>query len=174
MRSLKFGFALFSAVGVVALGGCGGPDAEQVIRKDPGAVYVAFEQALTLSAQGGTVGLGSEPVPYTVKLDKGPNERLGLTVLLNGQEAGEANFTFAPHNGGAETIVTGDIDVDLNLLEKLFGSTQDNRVAGVPPLAWNAGIRLMLRDAAQRIENGMPLDNGPELLTNSVAPWPPR
>lgn len=165
MRLNKIGVA---ALALVALGGCGGPDAEQIIRKDPAAVYAAFDQALTQSATNGTVGSGANAVPYTVELAKSPNERLDIKVLISGQEAGIANFTFAPHNNGAETIVTGDIDVDLGLLGKSFGTTPDNRVAGVPPLAWNAGIRRMLRNAADRVENGAPLDSGPQLLAKSL------
>ena len=168
MRSNKLGAAALALVAMVTLSGCGGPDAEQVNRKDPAAVYAAFEQALTQSAYDVTAGTGPNAVPYTVELARSLNERLDIKVLIAGQQAGVANFTFAPHNAGAETIVTGDIDVDLDLIGKTFGSTPDNRVAGVPPLAWNAGIRKMLRNAAERVENGAPLDSGPQLLAKSL------
>lgn len=159
---------LMAAIALLALGGCGGPDAEQIIGKDPVAVYAAFEQALAQSDVDGTVGGDGKAVPYTVELAKTPNEQLGIKVLIDGQQAGVVTFTFAPHDGGAHSRVTGDIDVDLTLLDKYFGTTPDNRVAGVPALAWNSGLRRMLRTAADRIEHGAPIDTGPQLLTKSL------
>ncbi len=160
--------AALALVSMVALAGCGGPDAEQIIRKDPAAVYAAFEQALAQSVADCTAGSGPDAIPYTVELAKSRNEKLDITVLIAGQQAGTANFTFPPHEGSAQTMVTGDIDVDLALLGKTFGKAPDNSVAGVPPLGWNAGIRRMLRNAADRVENGSPLDTGPQLLAKSL------
>ena len=152
----------------LALAGCGGPDAEQIIAKDPAAVYAAFDQALTQSDFDGTIGSGPGAVPYQVTLTRTADQRIDLAVTIGGKQAGAADFTFAAHGDGSQTLVTGNVDVDLALLDKKFGTTPDNRVAGIPPLAWNAGIRRMLRNAAERIDNGAPLDSGPALFKSSL------
>ena len=152
----------------LALAGCGGPDAEQIIAKDPATVYAAFDQALTQSDVDGTISSGARAVPYSVTLAKTANQRIDITVLIDGKQAGAADFSFAPHGDGTQTRVTGNVDVDLTLLDKKFGTTPDNKVAGIPALAWNAGVRRMLRNAADRIANGAPLDTGPSLFANSL------
>lgn len=152
----------------LALSGCGGPDAEQIIASDPANVYAAFDQALTQSDVDGTIGSGPKAVPYSVTLTRTANQRLDLTVLIDGKPAGAADFSFVPHGDGSQTLVTANVDVDLALLGRKFGTTPDNQVAGVPPLAWNAGVRRMLRNAADRIANGAPLDTGQTLFKSSL------
>lgn len=163
---MRFTFGLIALS--MALAGCGGPDAEQIIARDPAKVYAAFDQALTQSDLDGSIGSGPSAVPYSVTINRVANQRLDIAVVIDGKQAGVADFTFAPQGDGTQTLVTSNIDVDLALLDKKFGTAPDNTVGGIPPLGWNAGIRRMLRNAADRIDNGAPLDTGPQLFASSL------
>lgn len=72
-----------AALSLLFLANCGGPDTEQVIGKDPAAVYAAFDQALTASDVDGAIGSGPNAVPYVVTVTKVPNQRLDIAVMID-------------------------------------------------------------------------------------------
>src|ERR1700756_4946467 len=80
-----------------------GSDVEQVVHKSPSVTYAGFEQALNnVRPTGMTFFEGGTPVPYEMKVDHTPDQRLVVTLLFNGQQGGTADVTFTPQNDGKD------------------------------------------------------------------------
>lgn len=161
---MRTGLRLGITAALAALvAGCSAHDAEQVIRKDPGAVFDAFVDAFAASQAGSMTRFGpAAALGYEVKLDKTRDEKLDVTVLLNKAKASEVHFTFTPQNGGAETLVTADVAVDQAVMREAFAGTPQEKLSQVPDLAYRVGMQRMLKEWAERIEDGLPLAEGAE------------
>lgn len=156
MRFILFGLSAAGVAGAAIFTGAG-TDAEQVIRKHPAAVYSAFEVALADAEESGKMRFGAKQIPYAIKLERTPGEELLVTITLDEREAGEARFVFEPTNGGTETRVLGDIDLDHSVLTTALKDTPNRHLTLIPAAAWRLGMRKMLADAAEQVEAGIPL-----------------
>ena len=165
MRMFLLSFAALGVGGVAAFTGFG-HDATQVVHKDPDAVYSAFSSAIGSGSASGTAEYGSGgSIGYEVKVKRESGKSIDLQLMLNQKQAGEARFTFSPQNGGAETLVTGDVDVDQSVLRAALADGPNGKVAEIPDFAYALGMKKMLHDAAGKIEAGMPLgDPGKNLV----------
>ena len=164
MRLYLLSSIAFGVVGIAAFAHSG-HDAEQVVRNSPDAVYSAFSSAIGSGSASGTAEYGSGKIAYEIEVKRETGKRIDLKLLLNKAEAGQAHFTFSPQNGGAETLVSGDVDVDQSVLRAAFADGPNGRIAEIPDFAYSLGMKKMLHDAGKRIESGMPLgDPGKNLV----------
>lgn len=159
MRMFLLSVAGFGVAGIAAFAGFG-HDAQQVVHKDPDAVYSAFSSAIGSGSASGTAAYGSGgKIDYEVKVERESGKRIDLKLMLNKAEAGEAHFTFSPQNDGTETLVTGDVYVDQSVLRSALADGPNGKIAEIPDFAYALGMKKMLIDSAKRIESGMPLGN---------------
>src|SRR5215210_8165164 len=79
-----------------------GATAEQVVHKSPDVTYARVSQAIDSMPQSGTTHLeGGKPMPYELRVDREPGQRLLLRILFDGREGGRTEILFAPQNGGS-------------------------------------------------------------------------
>ena len=158
MRSFLLSVAGVVMAGVALFTGIG-PDAEQVIRKNPRAVYAAFDEGLTQAVDRANMEQSDSDgaARFKLRLEREENEQLIVTMTVNDREAGEARLRFSPLKDATETRVTGDIEVNHSVVRDAFANTPNADVAKIPDVAWRLGMNELLKDAANRIEAGMPL-----------------
>lgn len=130
-------------------------DAAQIVRKRPATVYADLSSAIAVSPLSGTMQLeGGKPVPYRVRVDRTPGERLVLHMLLDGREAGQVDVAFTPENGGEATLMTARVDsVGKVIREELVG-TDKAKLGYAPDWVFNFAISGTLKELAAQIEQG--------------------
>lgn len=166
MRALIAGCMCAGGAGFWALGG-GGADAEAMVNKPPKAVYAAVADAFAYAETSQDIpGADGSNVTFQVLVEREPGERIETTLLVGGEEAGRVEFTFAAEEGGAATKMTGDIDVDEAVLQKHFHDGPNEDVANIPDFAFDLAMKAALRDMADKIENGVPLDSAGDSLAD--------
>jgi hypothetical protein len=146
-------------------------DAEQVVHKDPAVVYAAFDSAFGDAVEQGNSGSAAEDGQVST-IERVPNKSLDLKVMMDGRQAISMRFGFEPINGGAETRLTGDIDVDQDLLRaslrKKHGS--DAALPNIPDFAFKMLMQKLLSEAANDIEHGEPLSGARRSLAMASEP----
>jgi hypothetical protein len=156
MRKLGLKQAAVAAL-ALALGGCGGHDASQVVHKDRSTVYAAFSDAMKESA-GETTSDG-----LSLEVEEHPNDTIDVKLMHKGGAATHAVFSFAKQNGDKDTLVSADIDVDRGVLAEALGPSAKGNgavAAALSETAFKLGMQRMLKKSAERIESGMPLTMG--------------
>ena len=138
-----------------AAGAYYGADAEQLVRKNPSATYQGVEQMLgNVPASGTTSFEGGTPMPYALKIDRTPDERLVATLSFDGRAGASADFRFAPQDGGAATLVTATMHGDHAVLRQALAGTDKARLAYAPDWMLNLTARPLLAQLATQIEHG--------------------
>jgi|SRR6185369_14014232 len=149
---------LLMGAGYIA-GSIYGADAEQVVRKSPSDTYAGVEQALDNVRGGGTTSFeGGTPMPYQLKVDRSPDERLLVTLYFDGREGASADFRFSPRDDGAATLVTATIHGDHAVLRQALAGTDKARLGYAPDWMLNLAARPLLRQLAEQIEQGQSAD----------------
>jgi hypothetical protein len=155
MLKLLLGPALLGA-GYLA-GSVYGRDAEQLVHKSPSDTYAAVEAALNnIRPSGTTFFEGGTPMPYALKVEHTPGQRLLVTLSFNGQQGAEAELDFAPKDDGKSTLVTAHMHGDHSVLRTALAGTDKARLAYAPDWMLNLTAKPLLRQLAEQIEQGQP------------------
>ena len=132
-----------------------GSDAEQLVHKSPEVTYAGVEQALDNVRPSGTTFFdGGTPIPYEMKVDHTPDQRLVVTLLFNGQQGAEADITFTPRNDGKDTLIATRIHADRSVLRTALAGTDKARLAYAPDWMLNLTMKPVLKQVAEQIEQG--------------------
>ena len=145
---------LLMGAGYIA-GSIYGADAEQIVRKSPGDTYAGVEQALDNVRGSGTTSFdGGTPMPFELKVDRNPDERLLVTLDFNGREGASADFRFAPQGNGAATLMKVTIHGDHAVLRQALAGTDKARLGYAPDWMLNLTAKPLLKQLAEQIEQG--------------------
>lgn len=161
--------AALAAAALVA--GCSRHDAEQVVHKDPATVYAAVDSAFSEITDMGNSGLAAENGQET-SIERVPNKSLDLKVIIEGKQAIYMHFGFEPQKGGTETRMTGDWDIDQQVLRDAIRKQGGSEAAmpDIPSFALNLAMKKLLGEMARKIEAGLPLNGGSSALELATAP----
>jgi hypothetical protein len=132
-----------------------GSDAEQLVHKSQDKTYEAIDNALSNMRQSGMTSFdGGAPVPYEIKVERTPDEKLAVMVFFSGKQAGETDFTFVPQNGGHDTLIKTQIHADRTVLRPALAGTDKARLAYAPDWMLNLAFKPLLKQLAGQIERG--------------------
>jgi hypothetical protein len=132
-----------------------GRDAEQLVHKSPADTYAAVEQAVdNVPASGTTYFDGGKPMPYEVRTERTPGQRIVVTLLFAGQQGAEADLDFTPADGGKATLITAHVKGDHSVLRSALAGTGKARLAYAPDWMLNIAARSLLKQVADEIEQG--------------------
>lgn len=132
-----------------------GRDAEQVVHKSPGETHEAIEQTLSNMQSSGTTHFeGGTPMPYEIKVARGEDKRLTVTVLFGGKQGAEADLDFVAQDGGKETLMTARVHGDHAVLRQALAGTDKAKLAYAPDWMLNLSARPLLAQLAGQIEHG--------------------
>ena len=130
-------------------------DVTQIVRKRPATVYADLSSAISVSPLSGTMQLeGGKPVPYHVRVDRTPGERLVLHMLLDGREAGQVDVAFTPEDGGEATLMTAKVDSVGKVIREELAGTDKAKLGYAPDWVFNFAIDGTLKELAAQIEQG--------------------
>lgn len=130
-------------------------DTTQIVRKRPATVYASLSNAIAVSPLSGTMQLeGGKPVPYRVRVDRTPGERLVLHMLLDGREAGQVDVAFTPENGGEATLMTAKVNSVGKVIREELAGTDKAKLGYAPDWVFNFAIGGTLKELAAQIEQG--------------------
>jgi hypothetical protein len=149
----------------------GGPDATQIVHKDPISVYSAMAAGLDNAEETGMITNGAgNMLSYEIKVHKTAGKAIDVNLTIDNEAAGEAHFGFTPAKGGTETVMTGDIDVDQHVLSRAFAGTPNDRIAEIPDFAYRVALHKVLADVAEKIEAGDPVLNLKSSASDAAIP----
>jgi hypothetical protein len=152
---LKFLIAPVLAGAGYAAGSYYGADAEQLVHKSPSAAYEAIDLALgNMRSSGTTFFEGGTPLPYEIKVDRTPAERLVIHLLFAGKQGAEADIEFRPTDGGNSTLIAMRIHSDRSVLSTALAGTDKARLAYAPEWMLNLTFKPLLKQLAAQIEQG--------------------
>jgi len=130
-------------------------EATQIVHARPAKVYADLSSAIAVSPLTGTMQLeGGKPVPYRVRVEHMPGERLVLHMLLDGREAGQVDIGLKPEDGGAATLMTAKVDSDGKVIRDELAGTDKAKLGYAPDWVLNFAIGGTLKDLAAQIEQG--------------------
>jgi hypothetical protein len=162
---------LLLGVGYI-VGSIAGRDSEQLVHKSPSETYAAIEAAADNVPHSGTTFFdGGRPMPYQIKVDRTPDDRLALSLLFGGQLGAEAEFQLTPENGGRDTLVTVHLHGSPSVLRTALAGTSKAKLAYAPDWMLNLTARPMLRQLAEQIERGGGASLAPSGDSSPQEPW---
>ena len=97
---------------------------------------------------------GGAAVPYRIRVERTPGERLVVHMLLDGREAGRVNVAFTPEDGGEATLMTAKVDSDGEVIREELAGTDKAKLGYAPDWIFNFAIGGVLRELAAQIEQG--------------------
>jgi hypothetical protein len=150
-----------------------GRDAEQLAHKSPDETYAAVEQALGDMPESGTTSFdGGTSMPYQIHVDRTPERQLLVALSFAGRQGAQAEFDFAPQEGGKATLITVQIHGDHQVLRQVLAGTSRARLAYAPDWMLNLAARPLLAEIAQEIDRGeMARFTGPTSQGEAEAQW---
>ncbi|HKX91852.1 MAG TPA: hypothetical protein VJM15_05430 [Sphingomicrobium sp.] len=174
MRTIVIGS--MCGIAAVMLGGCGlgaGHDADQIVKKDPETVYAALDSAFSDAVADGNHGAAAEHGQVTT-IDRDPGKSLDLKVMIEGKQAVRMRFGVEPANGGADTRLTGDIDVDQAVLRESIREQggDDAKLPAIPSFAFDMAMKKVVAEIGKKIEAGEPLGGSRSTLAMATSPDP--
>jgi len=132
-----------------------GADARQVVHKDPDTVYAAVERSFdNMRPSGTTFFEGGAPIPYELKVERTPEQRLTVTLWFAGRQGATADFQFTPQDNGAATLITAKLHGDHGVLRQALAGTDKAKLAYAPDWMLNLTARPVLQQLAAQIEKG--------------------
>ena len=138
-----------------AAGSYYGADAEQLVHKSPSATYDALDQALeNIRTSGMTSFDGGTPVPYEIKVDRTPDQKVVIHLLFSGKQGAEADIDLTPQNDGNSTLMTARIHADRSVLRTALAGTDKARLGYAPDWMLNLSFKPLLQQLAAQIEAG--------------------
>lgn len=152
--------------GGYCIGSYYGADAEQLVHKDPSHTYGAVDQVLgNIEPSGTTFFEGGTRVPYAIKVNRTPGEKLAITLLFADKKGVAADVTFVPENDGHDTLIRAQIHADRTVLRAVLAGTKNARLAYAPDWMLNLAFKPLLKQLASQIEQGeiarvVPVDPG--------------
>jgi hypothetical protein len=138
-----------------AAGSYYGADAEQLVHKSPSVTYAAIGQALdNMRTSGTTFFDGGTPMPYEIKADRTPDQKVVIHLLFAGKEGAEADIDLVPKDGGNSTLIAARIHADRSVLRTALAGTDKARLAYAPDWMLNLSFKPLLQQLAMQIEQG--------------------
>lgn len=138
-----------------AAGSYYGSDAEQLVHEDPSFTYAVIDQALgNIRPSGNTFFEGGTPVPYEIKVDHTPGEKVQVRLFFAGKQGAEADVSFIPENGGRDTMMRAQVHADRGVLRQVLAGTDKARLAYAPDWMLNLTFKPLLQQVASQIEHG--------------------
>jgi hypothetical protein len=132
-----------------------GADARQVVHKDPDTVYAAVERSFdNMPPSGTTFFEGGARIPYELKVDRTPEQRLTVTLWFAGRQGATADIQFTPQDNGAATLITAKLHGDHGVLRQALAGTDKAKLAYAPDWMLNLTARPVLQQLAAQIEKG--------------------
>jgi hypothetical protein len=133
-----------------------GAQAQQVVHKTASDTYHGVSHALDNMRQSGTTHFaGGTPMPYEIRIDHTADQQLLVHVLFNGREGATTELDFAPQNDGKDTLISGKVHGDRNVLGQALAGSSSARLAYAPDWMLNLlTLRPLLQQVAQQIEEG--------------------
>jgi hypothetical protein len=162
MRKGKLAVVLVAGL----LGSCGiRHDAVQLVHKDPATVYAALDESFSAAVDAGNSGIAAQR-GQTTTIERVPGKSLDLKVVIEGKQALRLTFGIEPENGGSDTRLSADIDVDQEVLRASIRKTAGGDVAmpTMPSFAFDLAMQKMLKGIAAKLERGEPLGSGRHAL----------
>jgi hypothetical protein len=145
-------------------------DVTQLVRKSPATVYANLSSAIAISPLSGKMQLeGGKPVPYRVRVDRTPGERLVLHLMLDGREAGQVDVGFTSQDGGQATLMTANVDSDGKVIREELAGTDKAKLGYAPDWVFNFAIKGTLKELAAQIEQGTLMAEPTRSLTGGDA-----
>lgn len=131
-----------------------GAKADQVVHKPPSLVRAAVSQAIADNREG-TVSLeGGKPLAFALQLDTISDEEMVLRMMMNGKPGVETHLSFAPQNGGGDTLITAKVHTDHVVLREALAGTSKEKLGYAPDWVFNLTIRPLLQKFAEQVERG--------------------
>lgn len=162
---------VLTSVGYAA-GSYYGADAEQLVHKSPTATYAALEQALDNMRTSGTTSFqGGTPVPYEIKVDRTPDQKLVVHLLFSGRQGAEADIDLVPQDGGNSTLLTTRIQADHAVLRPVLAGTDKAKLGYAPDWMFNLTFKPLLKQLAAQIEQGLPASLTGQTQADAEAQW---
>jgi hypothetical protein len=144
-----------------AAGSYYGADAEQIVHKSPSLTYAGVEEALAGVSESGTTSFdGGTPMLYALSIDRTLDQQLVVRLSFAGRSGAEADLTFTPQNGGADTLVRARIHGERDVLQAALAGTSRAKLAYAPDWMLNLAFRPLLQQLAGQIEEGRHADLG--------------
>jgi len=109
-------------------------------------------------------------VPYELKVERTPGQRLLVRIMMDGHEGAEAAVDFAAAEGGAATVMKVQVHADHAVLRGALAGTDKAKLAYAPDWMLNLTAKPLLRKLAEQIEKGQAI-GGPMQGFQSEADW---
>lgn len=152
---LKFLIGPVLAGAGYAAGSYYGADAEQLVHKSPSDTYEAIDEALgSMRSSGTTFFQGGTPLPYEIKVDRTPGEKLVIHLFFAGKQGAEADIELRPQDRGNSTLIATRIHSDRSVLRTALAGTDKARLAYAPEWMLNLTFKPLLKQIAAQIEQG--------------------
>jgi hypothetical protein len=130
-------------------------ETSEVIRQPPAVVYSTMSEALANSPQSGTMQFeGGPPVPYRISVDRSPQERIVIHLMLNDRRAGQVDINFRPESGGKETLIVARVDSDGKVVREELAGTEKAKLGYAPDWLLTFAFGRALRETAEEVERG--------------------
>jgi hypothetical protein len=143
-----------AGVGYLA-GSIYGRDTEQLVHKKPSVTYAAVETALGNAPQSGTTFFeGGTPMPYEIKVEHTPGQKLVVHLLFEGREGAEADLDFVSQRDGKDTLIVAKVHSDHAVLRTALAGTNKAKLSYAPDWMLNLSMGPLLRQLAGQIEEG--------------------
>lgn len=138
-----------------AVGSYYGADAEQLVHKSPSTTYAAIEQTLdNMRTSGMTSFDGGTPVPYEIRADRTPDQKVVISVFFGGKQGAQADIDLTPQDGGNSTLITARVHADRRVLRTALAGTDKAKLAYAPDWMLNLSCKPLLKQLASQIEQG--------------------
>ncbi len=157
MKAIISGLGALAFLGWTLTGGSGGADVTRVVEKPTQLVYTEMERLFPRSstANEGVARDGSHH-KIEVKVRRSLDESIDYKIELDGKEVLAMNLAFAPEEGGLATRVTGELEVEQELLR--FAAAQGGGEAKhMPGFAVDYAMKDMVERMSVALQEGRPL-----------------
>jgi hypothetical protein len=145
---------------VLLAGGCitgshYGASAEQLVHKEPAAVYAAVEQAVSARDSGVVQLENGRTISYGLRVhDAMPGERMALQLAMDGKPAGTADIVFTPQNGSKDTLMSVKLHAQGSVIREELAGTSKAKLGYAPDWLLNLTFRPVLQKLAEQMESG--------------------
>jgi hypothetical protein len=131
-----------------------GADTRQVVHKPPSIVRAAVSQAIA-NAANGTIPLeGGKPLAYELRREWVSDEEMVVTMMMNGKQGAVTRLSFAPQDGGKETLITAKVHTDHAVMREALAGSSKEKLGYAPDWVFNLTFRPSMKKFAEQVEQG--------------------
>ena len=165
MKMFLFGVAALGVSGAVI--GSRGHEAERTIAKPPSAVYAAMS-AMALAGDQHSSEIPGKP--YVFRTEKREGKAIGFSIIREGREIAEVDFTIAP-DGADKTRLSAEADIDQDAMADLVGGPQAAKFKSIPKSAFPFLLQKAVNEIGNKVESGTPLPTLRGMGSNWASGW---